>query len=270
MMPMKTNKVEPLWQWPGTKKSLELEEWWFEDCPDDELRQCWAYEIARHVHKMVWDYQEDKKNKFKYGGRDIRENGVWMNTIDLYDGGEEPVDQIGVLAPSGFPNKPYLKTNRSKIDKDKFPLDKPVYINPVNAESRIKHNFSVRFNWKYSNKRILAEMKNWLEQLDRPKPTKVQGQSPARSTRSRLNKLGAYRLLHFYGSVKKAQEFLDRIKKPYPFRYENKWSEAKKEITLYLKDINHQSGFWHPDLKLLPKKHFRTTPYWEAYSRAIK
>tara|TARA_B100001029_G_scaffold166451_1_gene158883 strand:- start:115 stop:924 length:810 start_codon:yes stop_codon:yes gene_type:complete len=269
-MSKKTNKVEPLWQWPGTKKSLELEEWWFEDCPDDELRQCWAYEIARHVHKMVWDYQEDKKNKFKYGGRDIRENGVWMNTIDLYDGGEEPVDQIGVLAPSGFPNKPYLKTNRSKIDKDKFPLDKPVYINPVNAESRIKHNFSVRFNWKYSNKRILAEMKNWLEQLDRPKPTKVQGQSPARSTRSRLNKLGAYRLLHFYGSVKKAQEFLDRIKKPYPFRYENKWSEAKKEITLYLKDINHQSGFWHPDLKLLPKKHFRTTPYWEAYSRAIK
>ena len=269
-MSKKTNKVEPLWQWPGTKKSLELEEWWFEDCPDDELRQCWAYEIARHVHKMVWDYQEDKKNKFKYGGRDIRENGVWMNTIDLYDGGEEPVDQIGVLAPSGFPNKPYLKTNRSKIDKDKFQIDKPVYINPVNAESRIKHNFSVRFNWKYSNKRILAEMKNWLEQLDRPKPTKVQGQSPARSTRSRLNKLGAYRLLHFYGSVKKAQEFLDRIKKPYPFRYENKWSEAKKEITLYLKDINHQSGFWHPDLKLLPKKHFRTTPYWEAYSRAIK
>jgi len=193
-----------------------------------------------------------------------------MNTIDLYDGGEEPVDQIGVLAPSGFPNKPYLKTNRSKIDKDKFPLDKPVYINPVNAESRIKHNFSVRFNWKYSNKQILAEMKNWLEKHDRPKPTKVQGQSPARSTRSRLNKLGAYRLLRFYGSVKKAQEFLDRIKKPYPFRYENKWSEAKKDITRYLRDINHQSGFWHPDLKLLPKKHFRTTPYWEAYSRAIK
>ena len=269
-MSKKTNKVEPLWQWPGTKKSLELEEWRFEDCPDDELEQCLAYEIARHVHKMVWDYQEDKKNKFKYGGRDIRENGVWMNTIDLYDGGEEPVDQIGVLAPSGFPNKPYLKTNRSRIDKDKFPLDKPVYINPVNAESRIKPNFSVRFNWKYSNKQILAEMKKWLEQLDRPKPTKVQGQSPARSTRSRLNKLGAYRLLRFYGSVEKAQDFLDRIKKPYPFRYENKWSEAKKEITLYLKDINHQSGFWHPDLKLLPKKHFRTTPYWEAYSRAIK
>ena len=43
-----------------------------------------------------------------------------MNTINLYDGGEEPVDQIGVLAPSGFPNKPYLKTNRSKIDKDKL------------------------------------------------------------------------------------------------------------------------------------------------------
>ena len=269
-MSKKTNKVEPLWQWPGTKKSLELEEWRFEDCPDDELEQCLAYEIARHVHKMVWDYQEDKKNKFKYGRRDIRENGVWMNTIDLYDGGEEPVDQIGVLAPSGFPNKPYLKTNRSRIDKDKFPLDKPVYINPVNAESRIKPNFSVRFNWKYSNKRILAEMKNWLDQLDRPKPTKVQGQSPARSTRSRLNKLGAYRLLRFYGSVEKAQDFLDRIKKPYPFRYENKWSEAKKEITLYLRDINHQSGFWHPDLKLLPKKHFRTTPYWEAYSRAIK
>ena len=267
MMP---ENVTHIWQWPGTKESLVLEDWYFENCPSEELEICWAYEIARHVNKMVWDYQEDKKNKFKYGGRDIRENGVWMNTIDLYDGGEEPVDQIGVLAPSGFPNKPYLKTNRSKIDKDKFPLDKPVYINLVNAESRIKPNFSVRFNWKYSNKQILAEMKKWLEQLDRPKPTKVQGQSPARSTRSRLNKLGAYRLLRFYGSVEKAQDFLDRIKKPYPFRYENKWSEAKKEITLYLKDINHQSGFWHPDLKLLPKKHFRTTPYWEAYSRAIK
>jgi hypothetical protein len=267
MMP---ENVTPIWQWPGTKESLVLEDWYFENCPRQELEICWAYEIARHVYKMVWDYQEDKKNKFKYGGRDIRENGVWMNTIDLYDGGEEPVDQIGVLAPSGFPNKPYLKTNRSKIDKDKFPLDKPVYINLVNAESRIKPNFSVRFNWKYSNKQILAEMKKWLEQLDRPKPTKVQGQSPARSTRSWLKKLGAYRLLHFCGSVEKAMEFVKIAGKNQPFANENKWSEAKKDITLYLRDINHQSGFWHPDLKLLPKKHFRTTPYWEAYSRAIK
>ena len=196
---------------------------------------------------MVWDYQVDKNNKFRYGGSDIRENGVWTNYIDLYDGGEEPINQIGVTAPSGFPNKPYLSTNYSKIDKENIRLDQPVYMLPIKSESRIKPTFSVRFNWKYSNKQILAEMKKWLEQLDRPKPTKVQGQSPARSTRSWLKKLGAYRLLHFCGSVEKAMEFVKIAGKNQPFANENKWLAAKKDITRYLRKINHQSGFWHPD-----------------------
>ena len=80
----KTNKVNPLWQWPGKKKSLELEEWWFEDCPRDELHHCYTYELGRHIHEVVWRHLEDKRNKFKLEGKDIRVNGVWSYCLRLY------------------------------------------------------------------------------------------------------------------------------------------------------------------------------------------
>lgn len=132
-MPKRTNKVNPLWQWPGKKKSLELEEWWFEDCPKDELQHCWAYELGRHIHEVVWDYYQDKKQKFKYGGSDIRENGIWFGHINLYDSNEEeiPLDQFGIAAPSGFPEKPFLKVDRSKLDKKKYYIPTSVRIFPL-------------------------------------------------------------------------------------------------------------------------------------------
>jgi len=270
-MPKKTNKVEPLWQWPGTKKSLELEEWWFEDCPDDELEYCLAYEYGRHIHKVVWDYQQDKKLKFKYGGSDIRENGIWFTYINLYQGGEEPVDQFDVAAPSGFPEKLFLKVDRSKLDKEKFQLSTPVRIFPYDSTKRLKANFAVQINWSYSNKRILTGVRKWLEKCDRPKPTKVQGLAPERTARSKLKKLGVYRLIKFFGNVDKAMGYVKNESiKHLPFVLPNKWHEAKKEVETQIQELNFQSGFWHPDIKLLPKKYFRTTPYWDVYSKANK
>ena len=269
-MPKKTNKVEPLWQWPGTKKSLELEEWWFEGCPKKELQLCLAYEYGRHIHKIVWDYQQDKKLKFKYGGRDIRENGIWFTYINLYQGGEEPVDQFDVAAPSGFPEKPFLKLDRSKLDKEKFQLSTPVRIFPYDSTKRLKANFAVQINWSYSNKRILTGVRKWLEKCDRPKPTKVQGLAPERTLRANLKELGAYRLIKFCGSVEGAISYVKNTKKIPLYARPNKWHVAKCKAQKQIKDINLQSGFWHPDIKLLPKKYFRTTPYWDVYSKANK
>ena len=270
-MPKKTNKVEPLWQWPGTKKSLELEEWWFEDCPDDELKQCLAYEYGRHIHQVVWDYQQDKRLKFKYGGNDIRENGIWYSYINLYDCSDEPVDQFGIAAPSGFPEKPFQTVDRSKLDKEKFQLSLPVRIFPYDSTKRLKSDFALRINWAYSNKQILAGVKKWLEKCDRPKPKKVQGQSSKRTARSKLKKLGVYRLIKFFGNVDTAMEYVENKSiKHLPFALPNKWGEAKKEVETQIQELNFQSGFWHPELELLPKEYFRTTPYLDAYSKAIK
>ena len=275
-MPKKTNKVEPLWQWPGTKKSLELEEWWFEDCPDDELEHCLAYEYGRHIHKVVWDYQQDKKLKFKYGGNDIRENGIWYSYINLYESSDEPkssdepVDQFGIAAPSGFPEKPFQTVVESKLDKEKFQLSTPVRIFPYDSTKRLKGNFAVQINWSYSNKQILGGMKKWLEKCGRPKPKKVQGLAPGRTLRANLKELGAYRLIKFCGSLEGAISYVKNAKKSPPYAHPNKWHVAKRKVQEKTNEINLQSGFWHPDLKMLPKKHFRTTPYWGAYSKANK
>jgi hypothetical protein len=281
-MPKKTNKVEPLWQWPGTKKSLELEEWWFEDCPDDELEHCLAYEYGRHIHKVVWDYQEDKRLKFKYGGNDIRENGIWYSYINLYEcsdepvcsdepkSSDEPVDQFGIAAPSGFPEKPFQTVDRSKLDKEKFQRSLPVRISPYDSTKRLKGNFAVQINWAYSNKLILAGVKKWLEKCDRPKPKKVQGLGPGRTARSKLKKLGVYRLIKFFENVDTAMEYVENESiKHLPFALPNKWDEAKKEVETQIQELNFQSGFWHPELELLPKEYFRTTPYWDAYFKAL-
>lgn len=85
-MSKKTNKVEPLWQWPGTKKSLELEEWWFEDCPDDELHFCWAYEYGRHIDAILMEHSKDEENDFRYGDEDILENGIWSSSYGKASG----------------------------------------------------------------------------------------------------------------------------------------------------------------------------------------
>jgi hypothetical protein len=269
-MPKKTNKVEPLWQWPGTKKSLELEEWWFEDCPDDELEHCLAYEYGRHIHKVVWDYQQDKKLKFKYGGNDIRENGIWYSYINLYECSDEPVDQFGIAAPSGFPEKPFQTVDRSKLDKEKFQLSLPVRISPYDSTKRLKGNFAVQINWAYSNKLILAGVKKWLEKCDRPKPKKVQGLAPGRTLRAHLKELGAYRLIKHYESVEGAIKYVKSTKKNLPYANPNKWHVAKCKAQKQIKDINLQSGFWHPDIERLPKKHLRTTPYGTLTVRPIK
>ena len=273
-MPKRTNKVNPLWQWPGKKKSLELEEWWFEDCPKDELQHCWAYELGRHIHEVVWRYLEDKRNKFKLEGKDIRVNGVWSHCLRLYSNSNQeiPLTQLDIAAPSGFPKKPYLALDRSKLDKETLKvLSCPVRITPFDQANRTKDIFAAQFNWAYSNNRILTGVKNWLEKCDRPKPKKVQGQSPKRTARSKLKKLGVYRLIKFFENVDTAMEYVENESiKHLPFALPNKWGEAKKEVETQIQELNFQSGFWHPELELLPKEYFRTTPYWDAYSKAIK
>ena len=267
------NKVEPLWQWPGKKKSLKLEEWWFEGCPRDELQHCLAYEYGRHIHKVVWDYHQDKKQKFKYGGSDIRENGIWNKYINLYDGHEQeiPLDVYVIDAPSGFPEKPFLKVDRSRLDKEKFQLSTPVRIFPYDSTKRLKANFAVQINWAYSNKRIIAGVKKWLEKRDRPKPTKVQGLAPDRTLRAELKVLGAYRLIKFCGSVEAAMKLVkNQYGKGLPYANPNKWHVAKRKVQKKISDINLQSGFWHPDIELLANNYFQTTPYWDAYGKAIK
>ena len=230
-MPKKTNKVEPLWQWPGKKKSLELEEWWFEDCPRDELPHCLDYEYGRHIHEVVWDYYQDKKQKFKYGGSDIRENGIWFGYINLYDSHEEeiPLDPFGIAAPSGFPEKPFLKVDRSKLDKKKYYIPTSVRIFPFNLGEKLQADYAVRFNWAYSNKRILAGVKNWLEKCDRPKPTKTQGLAPERTLRANLKALGAYRLIKFLGTVTKAMSYVKNNSKKSSIRKPEQVVRRKKQ-----------------------------------------
>ncbi|MDP6736859.1 MAG: hypothetical protein QF732_10240 [Nitrospinaceae bacterium] len=270
-MPKRRNKVTPLWQWPGKKKSLELEEWWFEECPKDELQHCWAYELGRHIHEVVWRYLEDKRNKFKVEGTDVRVNGVWSYCLRLYSNSNQkiPLTQLDIAAPSGFPEKPYLALDRSKLDKETLRvLSSPVRITPFDQANLAKDIFAAQFNWAYSNKQILGGIKNWLEKCDRPKPTKVQGLAPERIHRTNLKALGAYRLIKFCGSVEGAISYVENAKKSPPYAHPNRWYVAKRKAQKQIKDINLQSGFWHPDIELLPKKYFKTTPYWNAYSKA--
>ena len=128
----------------------------------------------------------------------------------------------------------------------------------------------MQINWSYSNKRILTGVRKWLEKCDRPKPTKVQGLAPERTLRANLKALGAYRLIKYFGSVNEAISYVKNTKKRLVYFNSNKWHEAKKEVETQIQELNFQSGFWHPDIKLLPKKYFRTTPYWDVYSKAYK
>ena len=163
-----------------------------------------------------------------------------------------------------------MALDRSKLDKETLKvLSCPVRITPYDQANRAKDIFAAQFNWAYSNKQILGGVKNWLEKCDRPKPTKVQGLAPVRTLRANLKALGVYRLIKFCGSVKEAKFYVkENSKKTLPYANPNKWHVKKRDVQKQIKDINLQSGFWHPDIELLPKKYFRTTPYWDAYSKA--
>ena len=77
-------------------------------------------------------------------------------------------------------------------------------------------------------------------------------------------------MIKFCGSVNEAIKYVESTKKSLPYDNPNRWYVAKSKAQKQIKDINLQSGFWHPDIKLLPKKYFRTTPYWDVYSKANK
>ena len=77
-------------------------------------------------------------------------------------------------------------------------------------------------------------------------------------------------MIKFCGSVEGAISYVKNTKKIPLYARPNKWHVAKCKAQKQIKDINLQSGFWHPDIKLLPKTYFRTTPYWDVYSKANK
>ena len=243
-MPKKTNKVEPLWQWPGKKKSLEQEEWWFEDCPDDELHFCWAYEYGRHIDAILMEHSKDEENDFRYGDEDILENGIWSCCLNLYENGKrcgQPLEQFGIYAPFGFPQKPYLTTDRTKLDKDRIKITNSPIL-PVKAQLDEENNYNFEIKWQFSNKEIVKGFEDWLKtKIDRPKPIRRQGKSSKKWLRKELKQIGVYRLKKWFGSVSEGKKHADSIMKIYG--NENKWHTAFKEVEERISMINTQSGF---------------------------
>jgi hypothetical protein len=191
-------------------------EWYFEECPPDEIDYCWTYEYAREsepIRKVITKWRQGAK------GSKVEDYIALADEINA-----EPVSlSVYQFLPS-WPDKPYLsiepKIRKAWLDRIGMPWDfgeEPYEIqarhwsreSTLDILERFARGSSLSFrngymqfvifnlDWHHHDKELEALFRRWLKQ-NRPKDAKaveMRGRgNPASKGRTNLKYLSAYRL----------------------------------------------------------------------------
>jgi hypothetical protein len=197
-------------------KSLDQNEWYFEECPTDEIEYCWTYEYAREsqiLRKLIMKWRRGAK------GDQFEDYRVLARRLH--------VGPYGVCAYPFFPcwpNKPYLsidrKIRKARLERLRMPWDPIDEMYTIEAQNwseestlrileRIAKSSPLSFrrgsmqyvvfniDWDLHDGQLATMFDRWLKQ-NRPadaKAREMRGRGhPARKGRANLKYLSAYRL----------------------------------------------------------------------------
>jgi hypothetical protein len=246
-------------------KDLDRNEWYFEDCPTDEVDYCWTYEYAReseYLRTIITMWRQGAK------GDKIEEYIALEDEI-----GTEP---LGVCVYPFFlcwPNTPYLainpKTRKAWLDRLGMPLTWTDLIGepPYEIQARNWSKESTRsmletfaegkslsfrgvsmqyvvFNidWNLHDKELVTMFRRWLKE-NRPedaKASEMRGRgNPGRQGRAKLKYLSVYRLCKNMSRDDAIAFLKDEDGKLKPYEYYQDWDLAvnrAKDIIRRLED----------------------------------
>jgi hypothetical protein len=198
-------------------KNPDRNEWYFEECPTDEIDYCWTYEYARES-----EFLRTIIAKWRQGAKGNKIEEYIALDEEIY---AEPLGSAVYPFFPFWPNKPYLsidpKTRNAWLDRLGMPLepsDAPPYQIQArywSKESTLKmlerfimaRSLSFRngssqwvvfhLDWNLHDKELATMFRRWLKE-NRPEDVKafeMRGRgNPARQGRANLKYLSAYRL----------------------------------------------------------------------------
>jgi hypothetical protein len=240
----------------------------------EHLYNCRVYEYARSTPAIVKAFARDKRKLMQVGngaricflvapsvGPNAVEFGLpfpgsvyhplgWATPEFL---GEFLADRL--IAPAGFPGKPFLLTQFENIYSPALnpcfpenPSIMPAYQNKKFWIDSTHHPvppgelIHLRIRWDCSDEVILKDFKKWLKKYPRPrKAENLRGKSLAKSWKADLNALGAWRILsHYDGNVKAARVFCkDHNQTPLYDRKED-WIDARNRAQRIIDDFSRR------------------------------
>lgn len=237
---------------------------------DQILSRCHAYEYSRSTPGIVRAFRRDQKCARRMDG------DVWRCSLvlpgvdhpsfescfpypdtDSYDVGwlsaeELPaLDVINLVAPAGFPRRPFVKTPFADVTLPAWapavPLASPVsvasphggaWIDGAFEVARLQELAHLRIRWECSNESIMAAFKLWLDRA-RPVQTGSQrGKSQRRQLWADLKALGTWRLLRaFRGKIGAARKFCEIQAGKNHFVRDEDWTLNRRRAQIILDDF---------------------------------
>jgi hypothetical protein len=258
-------------------KDLDKNEWYFEECPADELEYCWTYEYARES-----EYLRTIITMWRKGAKGSKiENYI---EVEEELGAETSDASVYPFFPC-WPDKPYLSINPKTRKEWLRRLGMPLLESAVTGEPpygiqahywgkestrRLLERFAegrslsfrygsmqcVVFNldWKRHDKELATMFGRWLKE-NRPKNAKafeLRGRgNPGRQRQANLKYLSVYRLRKKM-TWEDAVAFLeDQGGKLKPLRTPQDWDSAIKQAQAIIRSLEEQTFIVPRDVKVL-------------------
>jgi hypothetical protein len=233
-------------------KDLDRNDWYFEECPTDEVDYCWTYEYARES-----EYLRTIITMWRQGAK--------ADKIEKYIALEDEIgtEPLGVCVYPFFPcwpNKPYLaidpKTRKAWLDRLGMPLTLTDLIGepPYEIQARNWSKESTRsmlegfakgrslsfrhgsmqfvvFNldWNLHDKELVTMFSRWLKE-NRPgdaKASEMRGRgNPVRQGQAKLKDLSMFRLLRNMSKDDAVAFLEDEGGKLKPYKNYQDWDSA--------------------------------------------
>lgn len=227
----------------GGTIGLPREEWDFLSCPEGLEGACWEYEYGRECPRIVAAFQEDASRR----RRGFDDDGYWFYDHQMLDANGELEDSVILLVPPGFPDVPFLKTERRRQRAAaKVPTKWNSFLNPAkvrDVDGDPKRTFrpppdyiaKLYVEWDATDRELLGDFRLWLKQHRPRKAKSRRGKSAARQRMADLKALGAYRLLR----VMSAEEALAYTSQFLPHGLYSKipdWYEARARAKRVLRN----------------------------------
>jgi hypothetical protein len=242
-------------------KDPDKSDWYFEDCPADEVDYCWTYEYAREsdtLKKIITKWRQSTK------GNKVEDYIALAEEINA-----EPIFLSVYPFFPCWPHKPYLSID-PKIRKTWLAQIVPLW---DLAEDEYWHGIQARYSgrqstlkmferfaragslsfrtgssqfvvfgldWNLHDKRLEAMFHDWLKE-NRPKDAKASERrgrgNPARRGRANLKYLSAYRILKRM-SKDDAKVFLaDEGGKLKPYKNYQDWDLAQRKARALIRSL---------------------------------
>jgi hypothetical protein len=213
------------------RQKLSLEDWYFKDCPDEQLGYCLNYEIHRE-----WLPVRRRAEGWKRAGGTIKRGDT--ESIQLY------IDPFLEL----FPETPWLAIPSEKRGKwvkqwhtnsyfGILGITSPEHLKKdgklctfvtERSKDSVQSYLAFRINWAWNDSRLIHLFEDWLKD-NRPQGATPRERRGKRSLRPRLKALGARRLLLACGSIPKAEAFAQGQGKKCPYA-KGRWEREAHEV----------------------------------------